>query len=498
MQQSDRSVQRARTVTALTVVLVLACASLAAASAGGHRPSAKKAKPTGCIAPAGNPKPGSDAWQARDQQNMVCSTARLRDEVSNPAFSRLSALEAAGSNPNQIFGEVSDPRLRSWGSVFPAGGDPFRIPTRWVAMGRGQYEQLKFISKTGAKLDAELFSPNPHPGKRYPIVTFTPGLQEAKEQAWWYGEGLAEAGYVVLVIDPQGQGASESTSRAPNGEPTCLPQCKNFPTDDKPETRSAAVFALSTPHHRYRFGKGKNGKGTSHFNPLWREVNRHELGIAGHSLGAIAASPIGQAKKRVKAVISYDNLDGTIPPRLTKRIHAPALYFATDYQFPTFATPMSSQSPPKPGRHLGTFRQLRKAHVDVMEITPRASTHYEWDQQSALGSLPASRFGQVMSLYYTQAWFDRYLKHKHAAVHRLTARRFNRSADRHSIGAGTYDAKQAAADPTDPTAGNRPYKIHGKCAADLLSFYYASAYWLDHGRVHSRNMRHRGCRAHRR
>ena len=97
-----------------------------------------------------------EAWQARDVQNQICSTQRLTDELANPAFLRLSAMEFAGYNPNQIFGSLNDPRPRSWGSIFVAGGDPFRVPTRWEAMGRGEWQMFHFISKTGAKLQAEL------------------------------------------------------------------------------------------------------------------------------------------------------------------------------------------------------------------------------------------------------------------------------------------------------------------------------------------------------
>jgi hypothetical protein len=250
---------------------------------------------------------------------------------------------------------------------------------------------------------------------------------------------------------------------------------------------------VSTPHSPYKFGTGKNAKGTAHFNPLWREVDRHELGIAGHSLGGTAVTPAGQAIKRVKAVVSYDNLDDSLPPRLVRKIHAPALYFGADYKFPTFATPTNPDNLPNARQHWPAFRQSRKAGVDTMTITPRTSTHYEWDQQSAAGSLPASRFGQVTSFYFTLAWFDRYLKHERSALRRLTGRHFNRSGDRHSIGAGRYDAKRALAHPSNPAAGNVPYRIHGKCVADLLSFYYASAYWLNDGRIHSSDLRARGC-----
>jgi dienelactone hydrolase len=488
-----------RVATALLTALTLAAGGGTAVASPSHQakqPTAAQLMalgvvPNDCYQPAGSPDPSTDAaaWRARDIQNEICSTQRLQDELANPAFLRLSAMEFAGSNPNQIFGELNDPRPRSWGSLFVAGGDPFRVPTRWEAMGRGQWQVFNFISVTGAKLQAELYSPNPRPGRRYPVVTFTPGLQESKEQAWWYGQALAEAGYVVLAIDPQGQGDSEVTSHS---KAKCNPLC-DFPTDDKPETQAAINFALSTPSHPYQPDLTANGKHTLPYNPLWREVKRDALGIAGHSLGATAVTQIGQGDRRVKAVISYDNLDQTVQPNLVKRIHAPTLWYGTDYQFPTFATPKLAGDKINPRQHMPAYDQLVRAGVDTMEITPRASTHYEWDQQSALGSLPASRYGQVTSIYYTVAWFDYYLKHSRTALRRLTATHYDGSADKHSIGGGTYDWFKALMHPTDPAAGNVPYKIKGVCVADTLSFYYASAYWLDDGERQSANMRNRGC-----
>jgi dienelactone hydrolase len=489
-----------RLTTAALAASALVAGGLATASpSSATRPDAAQLLADGfvasdCYAPAGNPNPTTDlaAWLARDRQNELCSTQRLTDELTNPAFVRLSAMEVAGYEPSQIFSELNDPRPRSWGGFFVAGGDPFRTPARWTAAGRGQYLEFNLISTTGAKLQAELYSPLPHPGRRYPIVTFTPGLQESKEQAWWYGEGLAEAGYVVLVIDPQGQGDSEVTSHSTDPTKHCNPIC-DFPTDDKPETQAAADFAISTPRHPYLPGAGPNGRGSMRYNPLWREVDRSELGIAGHSLGATAITPIAQADPHVKAAISYDNLDGTIPPSLVPKIHAPVLWFGTDYQFPTFATPRIPGGHYNPQQHEAAYDQLVKAGVDSMAITPRASTHYEWDQQSAAGALPASRYGQITSLYYTIAWYDYYLKHKASGLRRLTSLTYNSSADRHSIGGGLWSLGEALLRLNDPGAGNLPYKIDGMCVADSLSFYYASAYWLHQGENQSANMRNRGC-----
>ena len=94
-----------------------------------------------------------------------------------------------------------------------------------------------------------------------------------------------------------------------------------------------------------------------------------------------------------------------------------------------------------------------------------------------------------MSLFYTLAWFDRYVKGDASATSRLVRALFDATADVHSIGAGTYDATLAAANPSDPFAGNVPYEIAGKCTANLLSFYYRSAYSVEGGALASSDMR---------
>jgi hypothetical protein len=76
------------------------------------------------------------------------------------------------------------------------------------------------------------------------------------------------------------------------------------------------------------------------------------------------------------------------------------------------------------------------------------------------------------------------------AYRRLTSLgRYDQSADHNdnrrdrgaadiSFGAGTFSPTRAAAEPTDPTAGNVPYRIRGIPILDTLSFYYYSEYDL--------------------
>jgi hypothetical protein len=60
----------------------------------------------------------------------------------------------------------------------------------------------------------------------------------------------------------------------------------------------------------------------------------------------------------------------------------------------------------------------------------------------------------------------RYLKNDAGATHRLVSTFVDATVDLHLDRAGTYDPALAAANPSDPFAGNVPYKIQGKCTAE--------------------------------
>src|SRR5437660_203245 len=42
--------------------------------------------PIDCLGPAGDPAPGTQAWQQRDYVNQYCATERLQGEYGSPAF----------------------------------------------------------------------------------------------------------------------------------------------------------------------------------------------------------------------------------------------------------------------------------------------------------------------------------------------------------------------------------------------------------------------------
>jgi hypothetical protein len=113
------------------------------------------------------------------------------------------------------------------------------------------------------------------------------------------------------------------------------------------------------------------------------------------------------------------------------------------------------------------------------------SSHQEWNYipywgdvvgNLALGrdplgveEVPSSSTGERVALYYTLAWFDRFLKpddaHIASADQRFFARAFDRSADRVAIGQGRYNVL---------TRSNVPYTIDGQSVMQHLSPMFTS------------------------
>jgi hypothetical protein len=211
-------------------------------------------------------------------------------------------------------------------------------------------------------------------------------------------------------------------------------------------TQDALSFFLSTPRKRYK----NPSAGSAHvnsFNPFWRLFDRSRdrktatrgrttrVAIVGHSLGATAVSFVQGVDKRAETVVAYDklNADQEFGSRTAHPV-IPALAIQSEYGFnvvpywmmhgSSFAgRPGPPDQAPEPQREESTgFDGWRKAGVDTMLVVPRASTHLEYTDINF--ALPASRYGQDVASYYTQAWLDKYLKHQSSADARLRATRF--------------------------------------------------------------------------
>jgi hypothetical protein len=444
------------------LVAVIASSLIAAPSVGAtNGPGAE------CTGDVGDPISGTPEWDAADLNNQQCAVAGLQMIRDNPAL-------AAAVEANTAVGE---------GGFL---GDPFRAPNRWAGQ-RGSYLATTYTDRDGVSWPAALFGPRnldagPHPGVVLLCHACVPGLPLG---VWyWAAEMLAEAGYVVMHAAIGGN----STERAIDA------------TD---------FFAATpqTPAH-------------GSFNPWFESVDRNRLGVVGHSGAAGVALTVGHTDARFDAIVAWDPAGSYTFTGVTPRI--PTMIQVADYRQETVPPPR----PEKPVPELPKFTffdTISAAGIDSMQVALRASTHFEWARGTFPGGgpFPFSIHGETVAAYYTLAWFDRYLAPARIpsvffpshdipiperakpflsrlvavdALRRLTAtgpRRFDRSADVHSIGAGFYDARKA--DRLGSTeAGNVPITIRGLRVRNLLSFHYDSQYYLDGGELQCTNMR-AGC-----
>ena len=422
-----------------------------------------------CYAPAGNPEPGSQAWQERDAKNMICAGLRNRDQVASPAYGYQHHVSFPELHLNALVEQAQDPTNPRGGLTTLVPGsraaDPFRTVRRWTELTGARVTRVEFPSHNGATLRGYVFEPPPNvpkPTAGYPGVVITDGSVQGYQQLYfWAAQDLASNGYVVMTYDVQGQGDSDLAGDDCPGECTGVPYQQDYNFFQGAE--DSLDFFLSDE------------------NPARGILHPRKIGLAGHSLGARAVSEVGQCDKRVRAIVAWDNLsapsgcDGAViaPENQSgKTARVPALGISNDYGFWVQPT----NEPPDPLEQQGGYLALAEKGIDTQEVVLRGATHLEYTYIPVV--LPASRLGERFASHYTVAWFDRYLKGQTRAFGDLTATTFDGGADSVSIGAGDYSAEQALANPADPAAGNAPYGIAGMEVANALSFYYDSAYSL--------------------
>jgi len=453
------------------------------------------------LAPAragGDPPRFSPTWYAREAQNYADAHGRTTDQLSNVAYHELR-LEVCG--PGNSDGGACD-------------GDPFRRLEAWNGA-RGKVVEVSYPNRYGATIRADLWAPkvpftDPVSGSvssgPFPGVILVSGYGFERFRYRAFAEGLAEAGYVVLTFDPQGQGDSDA---APNPTSTYCdadgawrrPQEMGISEtgpcageDPQPEATTQDLPYLprillfqdargTQPLYdaiRPRFVFGTLDAAAwllSKANPLRGLVDGTRLGVAGHSIGAYAAMMVanGDPLHRFRTGISWDSfahLDNGVGPTV------PTMFQQSEQENligPRYAPPADPEAL-HPARL--SYAAFVSSSVDTKFIVLRSSTHREWSYFAPGAVSEASSKGERVALYESLAWLDRYLKgaatnrvrgdeakQANTGLRRLDAATFDGSADRSSIGAGRWD---------QDSDRNVPYTIEGDLVADHLSYYYGS------------------------
>ncbi len=341
------------------------------------------------------------------------------------------------------------------------GGDPFRYPDTDGADGKAFYDTqaevtpVVFYDRDCARLSGRVWLPRNRSGRLPGVVITNGSIQATESQYWWAAQALVRSGYAVLTYDPRGQGRSDQ--QAPN-----LMQGSNINPKVFWEGQVDAIdFFRSTaavPYPHQQACAGTYPTATAAFNPIAESVDPDRLGIAGHSLGAIGVSVVqgygaagAQAwpglldqQNPVKAAVAWDSLitpdfggfapvsNYPVPSELAQVIgrigtlgqlprfapRAPSLSFNADYGL----VPAPYLSPSDATGHKAAFAAWQAAGVPSMVVSFQGTTHLDfaltpglpttsWCPDPASGSCSGG-YGQPAIIYYTVAWFDRWLKRR--------------------------------------------------------------------------------------
>lgn len=447
------------------------------------------------------PPPGSFEWLARELDNWRRAHGRSDEQQATPGYAAAVDAEVARlqarfwvENASVFAGR---PRLTATMLLTPLFvGDPWRNEVSW----HGTHERFFFLNRWGAKLAADLWGPADLftvGGRRPTVVVTTGSIQGNARMYWWAAQLLADAGYVVLTYDVQGQGESETFGHHADSSFWCdgagqpadvhpflkeLTACPGFPFQQSANFAVGAVdahnLAVSTPDAPYEHRRA--GTGTVSYLPWHAYVDPARVGAAGHSLGAAAVSFVQAHPEMLsgtlRAIVAWDSLspcsayEGPAGPPTGSRPclpvgdnvpRVPALNLTNDYMFPLVPGMLATGfgTPSAEGRR-GGFDRWRHEGVETASIVLRGGTHLEYTSTIAVPLLfSATKHGQDLAAHYTLAWFDRYLRDDASAATRILARDVT----------FTHRSPTGVPEPSPTTLD----------VADFASFYYDSAVSVD-------------------
>jgi dienelactone hydrolase len=234
----------------------------------------------------------------------------------------------------------------------------------------------------GGTLNAKLFAPDASlQTAPCPLISILPGGGAEITSVEWAAQRLAANGYVVIITKPQSGGSLNDYNTA---------------------ALSGIDFLISSA------------------NPYLSSTDTDAIGAAGWSLGGRVLTRTQEEDARISAIVAWDNLASsetgdagspqcTNQPQPLRTPRVPALGQASD---------TCNDGRPADAKK-AAFNRWRQFGQPAMQVVFRGSNHFWW---SANGSTAAQH---DIAHYYTQNWFDRWLKGNVSATGRLLSRTVN-------------------------------------------------------------------------
>ncbi|WP_194926612.1 alpha/beta hydrolase family protein [Catenulispora pinisilvae] len=226
---------------------------------------------------------------------------------------------------------------------------------------------------------------------KYPLVVLSPGFENPRNTLTSLATELASHGYVVALV---GHTYEDSGETLANGQTPPCAICQDGPTAPDPDTITASraldvSFVLDQLTH---------GDRAWHLSGL---IDKHSIGMAGHSIGGAATVDTMIGDQRVRSAV---NLDGTFfPVPAPGQITRPYLMMSHQVGDPTWTQAYAN---------LGGY----KRYLDVSGANHATFTDIPILAQEAGIPEPAGIDpvrGTVITREYVTAFFDQTLKGIH-------------------------------------------------------------------------------------
>lgn len=298
----------------------------------------------------------------------------------------------------------SGPRQLTVTMVYPAvPGTGTPAPYMTLAEAAGVIQRQKLPASSGvtpqnlSSVTTHAFDgARPQRGK-YPLVVLSPAYENPRMTLTSLATDLASHGYVVALVGHTHEDNGETLA---NGQTPPCAICDD-PTLDFDSVAASRALDVSFVIDQL-----------THGNTAWRLahlIDKHEIGMAGHSLGGAAAAATMTADPRVRAGA---NMDGSFHPApMPGQINRPFLMLGTAANHPA-------------GGHDTTWEQAWAALGGYKKwLTVTDADHFSFSdldllhQEAGFPTPPLSpERGVVITREYVTAFFDQTLKGIHSPL----------------------------------------------------------------------------------